>query len=72
MAVPPLHQGRRRRAPTRREIDATPRLDLAGTAVSDAGLEHLRGLTQLRSLNLAGTSVSDTGMEKLKGLTRLH
>jgi hypothetical protein len=34
--------------------------------VSNAGLEHLRGLTKLRSLFLWNTAVTETGVERLK------
>ena len=40
--------------------------------LSDAGLEHLRGLTYLECLNLASTNVTDEGLEHLKGLTNLE
>jgi len=32
---------------------------------TDAGLEHLKGLTQLEQLWLDGTQVTDAGVEKL-------
>jgi Leucine-rich repeat (LRR) protein len=44
---------------------------LIGNQVSDAGLAHLRGLTQLKGLNLSSTQVTDAGLEHLRGLTRL-
>ena len=47
-------------------------LDLADTQVTDAGLEHLKGLTKLEELYLAGPQVSDAGLEHLKGLTSLQ
>ena len=37
--------------------------------MTDAGLEHLKGLTKLQSLNLRCTKVTDAGLEHLKGLT---
>ena len=40
--------------------------------MTDAGLEHLKGLTRLQSLNLAETKVTDAGLEHLKGLTHLQ
>ncbi len=40
-------------------------------SVTDAGLEHLKGLRQLQRLGLSGTQVSDAGLERLKGLTQL-
>jgi hypothetical protein len=36
------------------------------TEVGDAGLEHLKSLTQLRFLVLSGTKVSDTGVQRLQ------
>ena len=38
-------------------------LDLSGTQVTDAGLEHLKGRGDLRELNLPGTQVTDAGLE---------
>ena len=66
------HEGRRRRAGTPQGIDPTPNLYLGSTKVSDAGLQHLEGLTQLQRLYLDGTKVSDAGLEHLKGLTQLQ
>ena len=40
--------------------------------ISDAGLEHLKGLTQLQELRLDYTRVTDAGVQNLKGLTRLQ
>ena len=42
------------------------------TQVTDAGLKHLRGLTQLRTLSSANTQVTDAGLEHLRGLTQLQ
>ncbi|MGA2064768.1 MAG: hypothetical protein ABSG86_07355 [Thermoguttaceae bacterium] len=47
------------------------KLDLTQTAVTDAGLEHLKGLTQLQSLYL-GSEVTDAGLEHLKDFTQLR
>ncbi|MCZ2342755.1 MAG: protein kinase [Bacteroidales bacterium] len=47
------------------------RLDLQGTAITDAGLNHLRGSTALAQLWLDGTKLTDAGLEHLTGLTRL-
>ena len=41
-------------------------LDLQGTKVDDAGLEHLTGLTELWSLSLEDTMVTDAGVTKLQ------
>ena len=40
--------------------------------INDAGLEHLKGMTQLHGLFITHTNVSDAGMEHLKGLTQLE
>ena len=40
--------------------------------ITDAGLEHLKGLTELRGLSLMRTRVTDAGLEHLKGLTKLQ
>jgi serine/threonine protein kinase/Leucine-rich repeat (LRR) protein len=40
--------------------------------VSDAGLEHLKGLTNLTELDLRETHVSDAGLEHVKGLSKLR
>jgi hypothetical protein len=40
--------------------------------VGDAGLVHLKGLTELRELNLRSTKVSDAGLAHLRGLTGLR
>jgi hypothetical protein len=34
--------------------------------VTDTGLEHLRGLTQLQLLYLGGTQITDEGVKKLQ------
>ena len=38
------------------------RLDISHTQVTDAGLGHLKGLTQLDALWLNGTQVTDAGL----------
>jgi hypothetical protein len=43
-----------------------------GTQATDAGLEHLKGLTCLEVLWLGDTKVTDAGLEHLKGLTNLE
>jgi len=46
-------------------------VDLSNTQVTDADLEHLKGVTSIHSLELSNTQVSDAGLEHLKGLTDL-
>ena len=46
-------------------------LDLNRTQVSDAGLLHLRNLTNLEWLMLIEARVSDAGLENIKSLTNL-
>ena len=42
-------------------------LSLAGTAITDAGLAHLKGSKKLAILNLAGIQVTDAGLAHLAG-----
>ena len=42
------------------------------TQVTDAGLEHLKGLSHLNTLNLDRTRVSDAGLKHLKGWSQLQ
>ena len=42
------------------------------TKVTDAGLEHLKGLTKLRFLELTNARVTDAGLAHLRGLTQLE
>ncbi|MEO2031090.1 MAG: leucine-rich repeat domain-containing protein, partial [Planctomycetaceae bacterium] len=44
---------------------------LNDTQITDAGLEHVRGLTSLETLALDNTQITDAGLEHLKGLTSL-
>jgi Leucine-rich repeat (LRR) protein len=49
------------------------KVDLRRTKITDADLEILKGLTQLRSLNLRSLgSITDAGTKHLKGLTALE
>jgi sugar lactone lactonase YvrE len=46
-------------------------LQLSGTAVTSAGLVHLKDLKNLERLNVCLTAVSDEGFEHLAGLTKM-
>ena len=41
-------------------------LSLVGTQITDAGLEHLKGMNQLRHLYLDRTKITDVGGKKLQ------
>lgn len=43
-----------------------------GITVTDAGLEHLKELTQLTHLSLRHAEITDAGLEHLKGLSQLE
>jgi Leucine-rich repeat (LRR) protein len=43
-----------------------------GTNIGDAGLQHVKGLSQLRYLYLNNTKVTDVGLANFKGLTQLQ
>jgi hypothetical protein len=47
-------------------------VNLANMEFTDAGLEHLKGMTHLERLVLRGTQVTDAGLAHLRGLTRLE
>ncbi|MCE9561005.1 MAG: SMP-30/gluconolactonase/LRE family protein [Planctomycetes bacterium] len=51
--------------------DQLRRLELSGTAVTSAGLVHLKELKNLEILNVCLTAVSDDGFEHLAGLTKM-
>ena len=64
--------GHRRRDGEPRGTPAAPRLDLRETKITDAGLRHLEGLSQLQRLYLFHVSVTDAGMESLAKLSQLN
>jgi len=53
-------------------IPETQNLSLGRTAVTDAGLQHASGLTQLRWLDVAYTAVGDAGLAAVKRATKLN
>ena len=57
-----------------KEMSKLQELELAHTAVTDAGLVHLKGLTNLQSLGIGGfgSKITDSGLVHLKGLTNLQ
>lgn len=47
------------------------KLDLSGSAVTDAGMVYLKDMKGLEDLDLSGLDITDTGLEHLVGLARL-
>jgi hypothetical protein len=52
--------------------DQLRRLEVSGTAVTSAGLVHLKELTNIERLNLCLTAVDDRGFEHLAGMTSMR
>jgi Leucine-rich repeat (LRR) protein len=52
--------------------DRLRRLEVSGTAVTSAGLVHLKDLKELEILNVCLTAVDDRGFEHLAGLTKMR
>lgn len=52
--------------------DLLRRLELSGTAVTSAGLIHLKDLKSLERLNICLTACDDRGFEHLAGLTKMR
>ncbi len=52
--------------------DRLRRLELSGTAITSAGLIHLKELKNLERLNICLTAVDDRGFEHLAGLTKMR
>jgi hypothetical protein len=46
--------------------------DLYNAQITDAGLEHLKPLSQLQELLLGGKCITDAGLERLRGLSQLQ
>jgi len=51
---------------------AAIKVRLGYSKITDAGLEHLKGLTELKELFLNNTDITDAGLVHLKGLTNLE
>src|SRR5216117_741867 len=47
-------------------------LDLYGVKITDAGVEHLRGMTRLRRLNLLGAQITDASADILAQFRELR
>jgi sugar lactone lactonase YvrE/Leucine-rich repeat (LRR) protein len=52
--------------------DQLRRLELSGTAITSAGLVHLKDLKNLERLNICLTAVDDRGFEHLAGLVKMR
>lgn len=52
--------------------DVLRRLEVSGTAVTSAGLVHLKDLTSIQFLNVCLTAVGDDGFEHLAKLTKMR
>ena len=55
-----------------KDLGMVVELDLKNTGITDAGLEHLSGLTNLKRLHLEKTKITDAGLEHMKGLGELE
>lgn len=53
------------------KMNSLKRLNLWRDTITDAGVEHLAGLTQLEWLNVDNTHLTDAGLPYLKGMTAL-
>ncbi len=47
------------------------RLDLGTTPITDIGMQHIKGLTELTELHLEGTKISDAGLTAIEGMKSL-
>ncbi len=47
-------------------------VDLARTKITDKGLAHLSGMTNLTRLHLENTGITDAGLDSIKGLANLE
>ena len=56
----------------RNEQGEVVEVNLVDTKITDAGLVHLKGLTNLQTLGLGFTKITGTGLVHLKGLTKLE
>jgi len=54
------------------DVEALRWLGLGGVNITDAGLKHLGGFSNLTELYLSNTNVSDAGLEHLKSMTKLR
>ena len=45
---------------------------MQGTQITDAGLEHLKGMSKLRYLDLQETRITDAGLDIIKGWSQLR
>ena len=56
-----------------KRLTSLRRLDVDGSmGITDAGMEHLQGLSNLEWVNISHTGVTEAGLEHLKGMTNLE
>jgi len=56
----------------RRNLESIRELILCDASITDAGLVHLRGMTNLQTLDLSNTVVTDDGLAELENLANLQ
>ncbi len=57
--------------PHLKQIELITGIHLQNTRITDAGLEHFRGLSNIFSMNLEGTVITDRGLDALKTIRSL-
>lgn len=58
--------------PRLKDLPRLEQLNLHGSKISDAGVDHLLALKSLRSLSFYGTAVGDDGLRRLRGHATLE
>jgi len=57
--------------PHLKQIEWITCLEMQNTRITDAGLESLKGMSNIASINLEGTAISDRGLDSLKAISNL-